>query len=248
MNTIKAAGDNPNLLEVAYSALRWNKPAQSYISPRGKFIDPVQVRKVIDGDIVATQKRMQKLGGVLSQAARDYQDGVTDKAAYDSKILEFAEEMRLEVKNLHLANAMAAKGGIANMDKSAYGMAGQLLKFHYGKLDDFVQELQDDPSIATNNADGKLNFERRIDMYGEAGRFTYETIRQKSHLAENYKYGENILEEGAHHCASNNKTEGCLEQTAKGRVPISQIVMIGKRTCGPADHCYIKYFKYQKRQ
>jgi|GEM_PF-4551860 len=241
-------GNNRHLLEVDFSRLRWNKRAQRYVSPNGKFIDPVQVRKVIDDDIDATAERMRHNGKVLSQAARDYQDGKIDKAAYNAKVQEFKEEMQREVKNMHLANATAAKGGIASMDASAYGQAGKQLQFHYGKLDDFVKELQDNPAIATSDAEGKMPFERRLNMYAEAGRFTYETVRQQSHLDEGYKYAENILESGAHHCKTRGNTEGCLEQTAKGRVPINEIVMVGKRTCGPADRCNLKYFKYQKRK
>lgn len=74
---------------------------------------------------------------------------------------------RRHIKNVHLNAIALERGGWANLTPRDYGLAGQRIRFNYGKARDMFVQIAD----GRQRLDGTLA--RRLELYTEAGRNTY---------------------------------------------------------------------------
>lgn len=216
----------PNLKKVGYSSLRYNEKAARYVNEQGRFISPSHIRDIVDADIEHRAARMQEHAESLCNGS------ITPE--------QFEAAMRKEVKAVHLVSVAAARGGIHNMGSAGFGQAGGLVRFHYERLASFREDIESGRYGVPPNLAAVAD---RTSMYSEAGRSSFEYVRLGQEQAAGYLSEENELEPGAHHCEPSATEESCQQQTAKGRVPVGTLVLIGKRKCKVRCKCKVNRFK-----
>lgn len=131
------------------------------------------------------------------------------------------------VKDVNLYSAAAAKGGWAQMTAADYGRVGAAVKVQYAYLDRFVGEIYSGMPL-----DGR--FLARAAMYATSGRILYGEIVSDAMEAAGFERERNKLSP-ADHCDS------CVFETARGWVPIGELIPIGERTCLGNCQCFIEY-------
>jgi hypothetical protein len=240
---------SPHVQKVPYSVLRFNRKTQKYYLPAGnegagRFLKQTAVRQIIDKDIEATGDRMEALGkelrlaAIAFQSGEIYRDSNFTEADYHAAIDRFEEAMAKEIKNLHLAEVAAGKGGFHAMEQSDFGRAGERIRFHKSKLKNMSQEFRENPKLLTEKVPGKMDAMRRIRMYAEAGRNTYGRVRLVEHKKQNFKSAINHLRDREHACKGERS---CTQLTDKGRMPIDDMIPEGDRKCGVEDRCEVEY-------
>jgi hypothetical protein len=135
--------------------------------------------------------------------------------------------MKQEIKQVHLVNAAVAKGGWAQMTPTDFGRVGGVVKKQYTYLNNFAIQIQDGKQSVNGIA-------FRADLYGKAGHSTYEATQQESAKDAGRTEEKNVLGK-ADHC------QDCLDETAKGFVPIGTLIKIGERLCTVACRCHLEY-------
>lgn len=221
----------PNAKSLPVSELKWNKAACRYTRTDGKFVSQARVEVVLEQNIDAIGEKMDEL--------------IEDLIIVGALGIDFWErQMRRLIKNLHLQNAALAQGGFHNITQAGYGRAGYQIKYNYGRLNNFAQQMRNNPAMLTP---AKANYlTNRVGLYAQNGRTTYSWVQQKAHIDNGFNFVENILEPEAVHCHTTSKAIGCPELTEKGRMPINEFVQIGSRQCGPGCKCRARYFKTLK--
>jgi hypothetical protein len=141
-------------------------------------------------------------------------------------LADWQREMRDVIKNTHLAAMLAQRGGVANVTQSDYGRAGQIIREHYGKLDNFANEIANGKQAL----DGRALL--RANMYQDAGIGTYETFSVLYHANAGFDFEQSVLDPTVtNHC------NDCIKQAAMGWQPIGQMIPIGQRQCRTNDRC-----------
>lgn len=128
-----------------------------------------------------------------------------------------------ELKDAHLAQAIFAAGGRANMGQAEWGRVGQTLREQYGFLDKFAQAI----------ADGTVSEAQalaRIDMYGDATQQSYWGEWAQGRKGKKIYYRLNISE----HCSD------CLDRVAGNPYTFETLRGYpgdGSTKCGARDKC-----------
>jgi hypothetical protein len=195
------------------TGFRWNDALGRYIAPNGKIVSKNDVRLAIDVAIDNAERRMTKL-------AVDLRNGDITGAA-------FYRDMRRSVKQVHLYNAAAAKGGWAQLTPSDFGRVGQRVRYHYAHLNQLAADI-----AAGLPLDGR--FENRVGMYAQAGRSTYHRTERADMIDRGFTLERNVLHK-AEHC------DGCLIETSRGWVPLGELVIVGERDCLTRCKCTIEH-------
>ena len=149
---------------------------------------------------------------------------------------QWEREMREAVEDTHHTAALLVFGPlflqIPQVAELVNGMIARELGFLAGLASDIRNGLV--------RLDG--NIKRRVAMYLTAGRETLWELARMASVGGGYLYEENVYGH-AEHCSSSGGREGCIEQSAKGRVPIGTLVPVGERTCLSACKCYLRFYK-----
>jgi len=185
------------------SKFSWDKQAQRYRLPSGRFVKETAVKQATFRVIRNSQAEMQRLTAQLNRG----------ELTIDNWRARFASEL----KNLHVSGAMAGGGGMANMTQSDYGRVGQEMRFQYGRLDRFTAAIK-----AGELTDKQI--EARTNLYVASLSKTFEASR-RAKAAEVMQEEKNVLGKTDAHCGV------CIEQTKRGWTPIGYLVPIGARTC-----------------
>jgi DNA-binding phage protein len=196
----------------------WSARAGRYRDAQGRFVSPAQVRAWLDQALDRERRTLLASARAFRASAR----GLADLAAFE-------RVMRDGVKTTHLLAAMAAKGGYAQMTAADYGRVGATVRFHYGKLEQWMRQVAD----GTAPLDGR--FVTRAAMYGGAALGTYYRVAGDAARAAGLTEEINVLGPTDHSCAV------CVAQTALGPVPIGTLVPIGQRTCLGNCLCTIEF-------
>lgn len=194
---------------------RLRSGAGGYRGANGRIITSAAVRAELDIAIDRSQLDTRQLSLSLQQGKID--------------LAEWQLAMRRTIKNAHITAAVSQRGGWDQMTQSDWGRVGQRIRAQYQYLDNFAQQIADGLPL-----DGRFLF--RAQMYDEAAIETYGLFERAAMGAAGYDEEQNVLEDGANHCP------GCLDETAKGRVKIGQLVPVGRRTCLSRCRCRIIYF------
>lgn len=192
---------------------RWDERAARYRDARGRFVPQREIRRAIDRAIANSERSIQQLG-------RQFR-------AREISLDDWELGMRREIKRLHLSSAAAAKGGWAQMSPADYGRVGQITRAQYKFLGNFADQIAGGLPL-----DGR--FLRRVELYAQAGRGTFEAVNKVQMIRAGYTEERNILGL-AEHCS------GCVVEYSKGWQPIGTLVPIGQRDCLSRCKCSIEY-------
>lgn len=194
---------------------RWNPVALRYIDSRGRFVSRDEVRSAIDRALDQTEKRIRRI-------TNDLRSGRMTLAKWELA-------MQQQIKNVHLYNAAAARGGFAQLTKADLGRVGQIVRRQYEYLDGFAAKL----ARGTTALDGRMVV--RASMYGQAGRGTYHKVDRSVHRDRGFREERSLLETGGRSC------DECILEDARGWVPIGDVIPIGARTCLSRCRCGIEF-------
>lgn len=193
---------------------RWDPDIARYRGPSGRLVSRAEVRRAIDTEIRALDREARQL-------ADAYRKG-------DITLGRWEREMRDLVKDSHLLNAAAAKGGWDQLDPADYGRVGRIVRDEYNHLGGFVGEI----AAGFQSTDGTMT--SRAQLYTRGGRRTYEAVAE-SVQREAGKLEQRSVLHPADHC------EECVRQAALGWQPLGIIIPIGERTCLSNDQCTMEY-------
>jgi hypothetical protein len=194
----------------------WDAKAGRYRGEGGKFVPQADVHRALTDAVDQSAKE-------IKAASLLFREG-------SLSLSEWQLVMEREIKNSHLASAAAAVGGFAQMTQSDYGRVGNQIKDQYQFLRGFVQDIQNGLPL-----DGR--FINRAGLYIEAGKATYSLFRRVKSKGGGKTEERNVLG-NAEHCTGDNS---CTQQTARGWVPIGELVPIGQRLCRVKCKCDIEY-------
>ena len=145
---------------------------------------------------------------------------------------EWEVQMRAELRALHTAAALSAKGGRQHMSPAAWGALGRELRTEYEYLRNFADEV----SSGAQPLDGR--FRARARLYASAAWGTHAETGRREMERLGFDLEENVLTAGES-CA------GCIAETARGKVPIGTLKKIGSRTCRANDRCHLRFTNSQ---
>ena len=139
---------------------RWEPNAGAsgrYRDERGRFVASSTVRRELDRYLDTADPAK-----ALAEALRGRQVSLADA--------EIA--FRRMIKNVHLNAVALERGGWSNRTPRDFGLAGQRIRYNYGKARDMFKQIAD----GKQRLDGTLT--RRFELYGEAGRNTFYRAKQ----------------------------------------------------------------------
>lgn len=195
-------------------ALTFSAAEGRFRDERGRFVSDAAVRRVVNAIADGAGERM-------ARSAQAMLDGTLSLA-------EFQAELMRTVKLSHVATATIANGGQARMDFAAYGRAGAAIKAQYQYARGFAQAVAD----GTQPLNGTLVSRAR--QYGHASRTHYEQERFRQ-MQMRPVLCRNQINSGES-CA------GCRAESAKGWVPVGEMVPVGSRQpCQSRCRCTISY-------
>lgn len=141
---------------------------------------------------------------------------------------EWQVAMRRRIKDVHITAAVSQRGGWEQMTQSDWGRVGQRIQIQNQFLDKFANDIANGMPL-----DGR--FLVRSQMYDEAAISTYDRFERNAMRIAGFDEEHSTLEPGVKHCP------GCLDEAARGWVPIGELVPIGERTCLTRDRCTMHY-------
>lgn len=154
-------------MSIAPSKYKWDLNTLRYRDTQtGRYVEPSRVFESYQRAVRTTQARLGRL------AERWQMNLVTDE--------QFVAKFRQELKSLHVAGAILANGGLAQMTPQRWGEVGANLKKEFGYLDRFVTKVQageipkDSNRIISRSrsytANARLTFWNTVmDRYAESG-------------------------------------------------------------------------------
>jgi len=195
--------------------LTWVTRAAQFRDPdTGRWITRVQVRSWIDKFIAASQAK-------LLEASSAYRAG-------NLSLDEWQATMREEIKDAHLTAEALARGGWNQLTPADFGRVGQRVRAQYRFLAGFTEDLR----RGAVRLDGA--FLNRAKSYaGSALAGFYGSMGDVAASAGLTR--ERSMLSVAEHC------QGCIDEAAKGWVPIGTLTPIGQRPCLGNDKCHMAY-------
>lgn len=179
----------------------------------GRYVSELTVRADLDGYIANKATRFDALANQLRNR--------------EISLADWQLQMRNEMRAMHNAAAMVAKGGREQMTHADWGRTGRELRFQYGKLDDWAAQ------IASGEApmDGRLA--QRAKLYGQAARGTYEQERRAMAADKGNDEEMRILH-------AKESCKGCIS-FAGYWAPIGDLPKIGSQDCTTNCLCTFEY-------
>lgn len=192
----------------------WNEQAQRYRSVEtGRFISSSHVRAEIDAFLDKVEVRTQGATQLLVDGRVSLPD--------------WQAQMAQELKDIHIANAVIARGGWEQMTPTDWGRVGHILRDEYRELQTMAVKLER----------GEISLERAMrgsEWLTRAARGTYEEVHRYAARDAGLVYERSILEPGANHC------NDCEDAAAMGWQPVGLIQSIGDRVCGNNCRCELQ--------
>lgn len=133
-----------------------------------------------------------------------------------------------DIKALHIAAALAAYGGRAQMDQSKWGVVGQILRQQYQYQRAFLADVID----GRQRQNGRMD--NRARLYAAAARTTFAAILRREAYDQGDQWERNELGDTDKSC------EECLAATDQGWVRIGELSQPGTRTCLGNCHCSLE--------
>lgn len=193
----------------------WDPSTGRYRWPNGRFVSWATIRNALE---TAIEKEKRK-GLALLVEFRD--GGLT--------LARWRLEMRDLIKSIHFYSGALARGGWAQLNGADYGLI-ETAVYHEFR---FLERLARGISNRTIPVDGRVT--DRVRMYMEAGRDTFFVIEGRSMADAGFLYESN-------HLSPVENCVGCVGETARGRVPIGDLIPIGRRNCLRKCKCWKQYW------
>jgi hypothetical protein len=194
----------------------WDARSARYKDPAsGRFVARAQVKQAVEQVIDGARQELARHTARLAA-------GVVDLPTWQAGCAQ-------TLRALHLASAVIGKGGRGQMTPTDYGRIGARTKDQYG----FLARLAAEIHSGTVDLSNLLAAQRRIGLYADAARATYEQSSRDSAGAV-LTWERNLLG-SADHC------DECLAATASGRVPIGTLPLPGQRVCKQGCKCTLLY-------
>lgn len=179
----------------------------------GRYVSELNVRGDLDKYIDAKNTNLDALANQLRNR--------------EISLADWQLQMRNEIRNMHNAAAMVAKGGRDQMTYADWGRTGRELRNQYAYLDKWAADI----ASGKVKLDGRLA--QRAKLYGQAARGTYEQQRRTMAAA-----GGNTEEMRILH--AKESCDGCIA-IAGYWAPIGSLPDIGSQECGSNDQCTFDY-------
>lgn len=176
----------------------------------GRFVRASEVRAATDKIIAASKTRV---------------DATTEQFRSRTITLgEWESRMRAEIRAIHVAVAVAGKGGRDQMSNADWGSVGARVKREY----QFLTKRADAVASGRQAIDGSLG--QRARMYSQAALATYLDTRGNELALRGFTEVRSIVH-ARESCAE------CLAQQAKGFQSERVYVPVGRRTCLSSCAC-----------
>lgn len=195
---------------------RWDVERARFVDARGNTISASAIRRELDKYLAVATKRVRAMGEQLRLG--------------EITVEEWELAMRGLAKDVHLANAAAARGGWSQMGPSDYGRVGRVVRDEYAWIRNFRSEIDKGLPL-----DGR--FLARTELYAQAGRETFHKVERQVQLEQGNTLERSILGV-ADHCEG---AGSCIGEAARGWVLVGQLIPIGQRLCGRRCKCRIEY-------
>lgn len=180
----------------------------------GRIVSAQKVRAAVDTVIDVETQRIRAISQRLVNG--------------EINLAEWQIQTSTLLKHLHVAMGIAASGGVNAVTPSDLGFIGSEIKKQYQFLRKFAQEIKS----GKQKLDGSLI--ARSALYTQSSRGIFEKVRERAGINAGRTEIRNVLGSSDHcHGASN----GCIEQQARGWVPIGQLVPVGERLCMANCRC-----------
>ena len=208
---------DPLLPEYAF-----NIAAGRYINrANGRFVPQQTIRLELDNVMDNITDRMVSL-------SQQFRAGTIDGRTFQTESIQL-------IKQTHLAAGAMEKGGWANMTQADFGRVGQIVRQEYAYFNNLISQIEN----GTQRLDGTLD--NRMRLYGQAGRGTYHKFEREDRAGQGYDEVKRVLH-GRDNCKS-SKRPGCVEEAARGFVPLDELVLIGDTTCLSNCRCSLVYLR-----
>lgn len=185
-----------------------------YRDGTGRFVPEASVRSGVDATVDVSADRM---GGVAARLR-----------ASEITVEQFQAEMLAHVKDVHVANALAAYGGREQMTPSRWGYVGARIRTEYG----YVRGMVGDIISGAQPMNARLD--QRARSYARAGRHTYTAINRREAGTRGNRRERNVLG-SAEHCAD------CSAQSRRGWVAVGSLTQPGSRRCQSNCCCHLEF-------
>jgi hypothetical protein len=204
--------------------IRWNDGKKQYIKDDGSAVTDKELKSLLKLHLEDGKTRVNQIGEKL----------LTQKIS----LLEWQLRTREELKELHLANLLLARGGKNNVTSKDYAELGRTLKNEYKHLRDFTKDLNRGYNIKNgqNYEITKKGFFDRLNKYVKASEISYEKGLKNNHIETDYKYAQRFL----------NSTTPCVEcssYAALGVIDIVELILPKEAcSCGSRCKCTVEYY------
>lgn len=190
--------------------------------------DSARYRNTSTGRFVARRDILSLLDSQINGAERRLGDLVT--ALYEKNISPaiFQEQMRTELRRLHMQNAALGAGGFDRLTAREYGRAGQMLRTDYERLTNLARDIVDGKATlpqALNRVSGyagsaRVNF---LEAERDAVRDTGRPMEERRRLGV------------AEHC------DDCVEYASLSWQPLGTLPVPGNGSvCGSRCRCSLE--------
>ena len=193
---------------------RWDERSRRFRASSGRFLPASTIRNVIDGALRTATARVAALT-----------DQLRDRSI---SLVQWEQEMRRQLKSIHVYSALAAKGGRAQLTPAERGRIGATLKQQYQFLARFAADIESGKQAMQGG------MRARARLYANAGRATYEHTRRRDLALAGFTEIRSVLNP-ADHCAE------CVAEEAKGWQDPSTFTPIGARQCSHNCKCTAQY-------
>jgi hypothetical protein len=212
-------------LSIIMASYHWSESAGRYTDARGRYVAERIVRGAVDA--------------VADHASDRIAAACLRLLAGEQSLASWQAEVQGIVKLAHVATGVLAHGGRAQMAAADYGALGPIIRAEYNFLRQFAQQINGELPANSGRENGEkqaLNgsLVARARQYGQASRVTYERIRQREQRRRGYASERNVLHAG-------ESCSQCRSETARGRVPIGSLVLVGGRICRSQCRCRLVY-------
>jgi hypothetical protein len=184
-------------------------------------------RSLRTGQYVSQQTVSNALQQTIDTQAKTVANLTTQFKNGGISLAEWRTGMAQSVKTTHLASSALANGGWQNMTPAMYGRVGQTVRTQYQFLDKFASDI----ASGKQKFDGTLD--RRVKMYTDAGRSSYEAAKRAEDRVRGYDEERNVRH-------AQDSCDDCLEATDLGWQPVGIISIPGSRTCRTNCKCTLE--------
>jgi hypothetical protein len=179
-------------------------------------------------NVMSRQWAVSQFSTALDVARLDARATTARYLAGRLNIAEYRLAMLNELQEAYREAALALGGPNWQFRPALATQARQLLDEQARFLDNMIAEI----ASGQQRRDGTLL--RRSMMYGHAAWGGLNELNRTMAASEGNRFEENVLSD-ADHCG------GCVEETAKGRVPIGTLVPVGQRDCLANCKCLLLF-------